>query len=199
MGLQAVPPGFQQLLLQAEHLGVLLRFCVVIAQEMQYAVHGEQLKFRLRAVPGRLCLLGRDLRAEHNVAEQAGVGGRLLAPAGLRRPELVHRERQHVRRARLPHPALVQLGHRLLIDNEHGQLRQRVDPQLIQRVPGHRGEPGLVDLHAGLIRDIDAHLRLVFLWLVCWPLCAASCFSYASTIFPTSRCLTTSWLVSLAK
>jgi hypothetical protein len=163
MGLQAVPPGFQQLLLQAEHLGVLLRFCVVIAQEMQYAVHGEQLKFRLRAVPGRLCLLGRDLRAEHNVAEQAGVGGRLLAPAGLRRPELVHRERQHVRRARLPHPPLVQLGHRLLIDNEHGQLRQRVDPQLIQRVPGHRGEPGLVNLHAGLIRDIDAHRRLVFL------------------------------------
>ena len=140
-----------------------LRFCVVIAEEMEDAVHGEQLKLCLRAVPGRPRLLGRDLRAQHHIAEQARVGGRLLAPAGLRRPELVHRERQHIRRARLPHPALVQLGHRLLVDNEHGKLRQRVDPQLIQRVPGHRGEPGLVDLHAGLIRDIDAHLRLAFL------------------------------------
>jgi hypothetical protein len=183
---------------------VFLRFGVVIPEEMQHTVHGEQLKLRLRAVPGCPRLLRRDLRAQHHVAEQARVGGWLLAPAGLRRTELVHRERQHVRRARLPHPALVQLGHRLLVNDEHGQLRQRVNPQLIQRVPGHRGEPGLVDLHAGLIRDIDAHLRLLFLWLVCWPLAlfissAASCFSYASTIFPTSRCLTTSWLVSLAK
>jgi hypothetical protein len=178
---------------------VFLRLGVVVAEQVKDPVHGQQLELRLGAVPRRPRLRRRYLRAEHHVTEQAGVRGRLLPAAGLRRAQLVHRERQHIGRAWLPHPALVQLGHRLLVDDQHGQLRQWMDPQLIQRVPGHRGESGLVDLHAGLIRDIDAHLRLVFLWLVCWPLCAASCFSYASTIFPTSRCLTTSWLVSLAK
>jgi hypothetical protein len=182
---------------------VLLRLGVVIAEQVQHPVDGEQLKLGLGAVPGRSRLGCRDLRAEHHITEQARVSGRLLAPARLGRAELVHRERQHIGRARLPHPALVQLGHRLLVDDQHGQLRQRVDPQLIQREPGHRGEPGLVDLHTGLIRDIDAHLRLVFLCCVV-PLAlfistVASCFSYASTIFPTSRCLTTSWLVNLAK
>jgi hypothetical protein len=111
-------------------------------------------------------LFGGDLRAEHNVTEQAGVGG-FLSGSRLRRPQLVHRERQHVGRTRLAHPALVQLGHGGLVHQQYGQLSERVDAHPVQREPGHRGDPGLVDLDAGLVGDIDAHLRLGALLSVC--------------------------------
>jgi hypothetical protein len=127
---------------------VLVRFRVVVTKQVQDPVHRQQLKLILRAVPGLGGLFGGDLRAEHDIAEQARVGGFVARGTGLRRPQLVHRERQHVGRTRLPHPPLVQFGHRGLVDQQHGQLGERVDTHPVQREPGHRGEPRLVHVNA---------------------------------------------------
>ncbi len=102
---------------------------VVIAEQVQDPVYRQQLEFVLRAVPGLGGLFGGDFRAEHHVTEQTGVGG-LLAGSRLRRPQLVHRERQHVGRTGLAHPPLVQFGHGLLVDQQHGQLGERVDVRI---------------------------------------------------------------------
>jgi hypothetical protein len=182
---------------------VLLRLGVVVAEYVQHAVHAQQVKLGLRAVLGLGCLRGCDLRAEHHVAEQAGIGAGIRTGARLRWPQFVHREREHVGGTRLPHPSLMQLGHRRLVHQQHGELGQRVDAKLVEREPGHGGEPGLVHVHTRLVRYVYGHFRLP----VPVPLArgspvlgfTASYRSYASTIFPTSRCLTTSWLVSRAK
>ena len=163
---------------------------MIVAEQVQDPVHRQQLELVLRAVAGLGGLFGGDLGAEHYVTKQPRVGG-FLAGARLRWPQLVHREGQHVGRAWLAHPALVQLGHGALVDQQHGQFGERVNAHLVEREPGHRGEPGLVHVDAGLVGDIDAHLRLGALLSECRPF-IASYFSYASTIFPTSRCLTTS-------
>jgi len=57
----------------------------------------------------------------------------------VRRPELIHREGQHVGRSRLTHPPLVQFCHGALVDEQHRELGQRVNPQLVEREPGDRG------------------------------------------------------------
>ena len=75
------------------------------------------------AVPGLARLLGGDLRAEHHVAEQRRVGGGSSSPAAGVGPQLVHGEGQHVGRARLAHPLLVQLGHRRLVDHQRSTAR----------------------------------------------------------------------------
>jgi hypothetical protein len=134
--------------LQAEHHRVFVRFGVVVAEQVQDAVHAQQRQLVLGLVAGPFRLFGGDLRAEHHVAEQARIGARLLPGARLGRPELIHREREHVGGAGLAHPAFVQLGHRAFVDEQHGQFGQRVDAQLIQREPGDRGESGLVNLDA---------------------------------------------------
>lgn len=180
---------------------------MVVAEKVQHAVHAQQIKLGLRAVPGLGRLRGGDLRAEHHVAEQARVGAGVRAGARLRRPQFVHRKREHVGGTRLPHPPLMQLGHRGLVHQQHGELGQRVDAELVEREPGHRGEPGLRHVHTRLVRYIYGHFRLPAPVPVPVPLArgspvlgfTASYRSYASTIFPTSRCLTTSWLVSRAK
>jgi hypothetical protein len=134
--------------LQAEHDRVFVRFRVVVAEQVQDAVHAQQRQLVLGFVAGPLRLFGGDLRAEHHVAEQARIGARFIPGARLRRPELVHREREHIGRARLAHPAFVQLGHRAFVDEQHRQFGERVDTQLIQREPGDRGESGFIDLDA---------------------------------------------------
>jgi hypothetical protein len=121
---------------------------MVVAEQVQDSVHRQQLKLILRAVPGLGGLFGGDLRAEHDVAEQTRVGSFVARRTRLRRPQLVHRERQHVGRARLPHPAFVQLSHGGLVHQQDGQLGERMDAHPVQREPGHRGEPGLVHVNA---------------------------------------------------
>ena len=160
----AGPPRAQQPVLQAEHLGALVGLRVVVAEQVQDAVHGEQFQLVLGAVAGVAGLNRRDLRAQHHVPEQAGIGAGFLRarpagvdPAEVRRPQLVHREREDVGRARLAHPALVQLGHGLLVHHQHGELGQGMDAHLVQHVAGDRGQCDLVDLHAGLVGDINTH------------------------------------------
>ena len=80
-----------------------------------------------------------------------------VGAARLGRPELVHREREHIGRAFLAHPPDVQLGHGRLVDEQHGQLGQRVHPHLVENVPGQPGESCLVDLDSRLVGYLDAH------------------------------------------
>jgi hypothetical protein len=105
--------------LQAEHGLVLVRFRVVVTEQVQDPVYRKQLKLVLCAVTGLGGLLRRDLGTEHHVTEQAWVRG-FLAGSWLRRPQLVHGEREHVGRTGLSHPPLVQLAHGRLVDQQDG-------------------------------------------------------------------------------
>src|SRR5262245_30633359 len=117
-------PRREQPVLQSEHRRVLLRVAVVVAEQVQDAVRAQQIDFLAYGVPGAPSLDRRHLRAEHHVAEQPGnsilVGTAVLGwrPTGLRRAQFVHREREHVRRALLAHPAHVQFGHGRLIHQQ---------------------------------------------------------------------------------
>ena len=160
----AGPPGGEQPVLEPEHVRALLRLRVVVAEQVQDAVHGEQFQLVLGAVPRTAGLHRRNLRAEHHVTEQAGVGAWLLGagaadvgPAQVRRPQLVHGEGQHIGRPRLTHPAFVQLGHGFLVHQQHRKLRERVDAQLVQDVAGDRGQRDFIHPHTGLVGDVNAH------------------------------------------
>ncbi len=97
----ALPLG-EQPGLEAEHLAVLLGLGVVVAEQVQDPVHGQQVDLvgggvvGLAGLAGLLGLPLGDRVAQHQVAEHALLG--LLADqAGA---QLVHREGQHVGRAR---------------------------------------------------------------------------------------------------
>src|SRR5438034_1431155 len=85
-----LPPG-QQPFLEPEHLALLLRFGVVVPEQVQYPVDGEQVQFVGGGVAGGGRLLRRHARREHDVAEQRRFPARRLT-----RPvvdaALVHRE-----------------------------------------------------------------------------------------------------------
>ena len=107
-------PLQQQPALHAEHLAVLVGRGVVVAEQVQDPVHGEQIDLVGRAVAGRRRLLRRDLGADRDVTEIAG--HRVVVGLGGTGGELVHGERQHVGGAGLAHPLLVQHGHRVGVD-----------------------------------------------------------------------------------
>src|SRR5690606_13206543 len=119
----SAPPS-QELVLETEHLLVLLRLRVVVAEQVEDAVHGEQLDLGQGPVPRRHALLLRHRGAEDEVAQDAFL--RLLVD--LARAQLVHREGQHVGGALLLHPLLVEPGDGLLVDRLDAQLRLGVDP-----------------------------------------------------------------------
>ena len=96
-------------LLQPEHLLLLVRLGVVVAQQVQHAMDRQEGEFVVERMSGLLRLAGGELRAQHDVAEHRRAGlGRVGAAAWL---ELVHREAHHVGRARQVHPPHVQVGH----------------------------------------------------------------------------------------
>ena len=152
------PPALEQLLLQPEHLPLLLGLRVVVAEQVQDAVGGEQLQLVVDGVAGG----GAPARrrppgtARRRRAAPAPGPGRRAGPVS----QLVHREGEHVGRARLAHPPLVQLGHVSPSTQQHRQLGQRVDPHLVEHVPGDRGQRRLVDVDPGLVGDLDGHGQL---------------------------------------
>jgi hypothetical protein len=156
-------PGGQQPVLQAEHGRMLVRLGVVIPEQVQDAVRAQQVELVLHAVIPLPGLHDRHLGAQHHVTEQ-GLADILvravlrLAAAGRRRAQLVHGEGKHVGRPGLPQPALMQVGHGRLVHQQHGELGQRMHPHTVQHVPGQGGQPGLVDRHARLVGDLDAHV-----------------------------------------
>ena len=87
-----VRPGAKNLVLQAEHLGLLRRLGVVEAEQVQQPVHQQVLRLLCRAPTVLAGLPLRHRRAEHDVTEEAL--RRLLVV--IRRAQLIHRERQHV-------------------------------------------------------------------------------------------------------
>ena len=96
--------------LQGEHLLLLVGLGVVVAEQVQHPVHGQQRELVPERMSGRLSLFGGELRAQHDVAEHGRAGlGRVGTAAGL---QLVHREAHHVGGAGQVHPAHVQIGHR---------------------------------------------------------------------------------------
>src|SRR5688572_673097 len=64
-------PLLEQLALQAEHHRVLLRLGVVVAEEVQDAVDGEEVDLGLTPVPGLLPLPLRHRGCQHEVTEHA--------------------------------------------------------------------------------------------------------------------------------
>src|SRR5450755_3772186 len=104
-------PGREQLVLQAEHRGVLVRLSVVIPEQVQDAVRAEQFELVTQRMLRLAGLVGGDVGTEHDVAEQAGRRRRFPAralvdpgtAAGGRRSQLIHGEGQHVGRARFAH------------------------------------------------------------------------------------------------
>src|SRR5215207_8870681 len=149
-------PGLQQATLQAEHLPLLLGLGVVVPEQMQDAMDGEQVQLVLGPVPGGAGLPLGHHRAEHHVAEERRLGLVLDTRAAVDL-QLVHGEGEHIGRAGLAHPAVVQLGHVLGVDQQQRQLGHRVDAHLVERVPGDRQDLRLVDGEAGLVRDLDRH------------------------------------------
>jgi hypothetical protein len=137
---------------------------MVVSEQVEETVHAQQLQLLLGAV-ARVAGLGRGhLRAQDHVAQQARIGPGLLGarPAGVdpgqvRRPQLVHGEGQDIGRARLPHPALVQLGHGLLVHQQDGQLRQGMNTHLVKDVARDRHQGDLVGPDARLVGDVNAH------------------------------------------
>src|SRR6187455_2374599 len=68
-----VPGGLplrEQRVLQAEHLAFLLGLAVVVPEQVQHAVHGEQRQLVPEAVACLAGLGGGERRTEHDVAEQ---------------------------------------------------------------------------------------------------------------------------------
>src|SRR5690242_3180305 len=66
--------GQQQLPLELEHLALLLGFRVVVAEQVQDPVRGQQQELLLGRVTGVGSLLGRHRRTEHDVAEHTLLG-----------------------------------------------------------------------------------------------------------------------------
>src|SRR6266704_5024056 len=73
-----LPPG-QQPRLEPEHLALLLGFRVVVPEQVQDPVDGEQVQLVGGGVAGGGRLLGRHARREHDVAEQRRLDARGLA------------------------------------------------------------------------------------------------------------------------
>ena len=69
--------GQQEAALEVEHLLLLLGLGVVVAQEVEDAVDGEQEHLLDGGVAGGQGLLGGDLRAQDDVAQGPGGGGRV--------------------------------------------------------------------------------------------------------------------------
>ena len=100
-------------------------------------------------------LLG-DRGTQHDVAEQRRRGVGALDVVALV-VQLVHREREDVRRAGLVHEVHVQRRHRVDVDEPDRQLDQRVDPHVVEHEPREPLEFDDVDVDARLVGDLDAH------------------------------------------
>ena len=147
--------------LQREHLAFLGGFGVVVTEQVQHAVHGEQVQLVEQAVPGLLGLVAGERRAQHDVTEQGGarVGGIRAA----RRVQFVHREGHHVGGAFQVHPPFMQVRHDVEVDEQYGQLGQRAYAHPVQREAGGGDDRGLVDADTRFIGDLDTHALTVSL------------------------------------
>jgi hypothetical protein len=143
----------QQFALQAEHFCLLLGFGVVIAEQVEDSVRGQQQHLVLGGVPGTPGLDLGHLRADRDVAKHP-LRRRLVRGA---RGQLVHGHGQHVGGSGLIHQFDVQLLHGRLVHEQDGQFRLRVDVQLFEDEARQCHQAGLVHLDAGFVVNFDAH------------------------------------------
>lgn len=115
---------------------------MIESQEVEQPVRGEQDELVHQSVVGGLGLRLGHLRAQHDVAEQAGSGRPVLGP----RAQLVHREAEDVSGTRLVHPLHVKSLHGALVDEDDRHLGVRADVQLREVVVGQPLQHGLVDV-----------------------------------------------------
>ena len=125
---------------------------MVVAEQVEDAVNGEQHHLLHGAVTCRGRLLGRDPGAYDEVAEHALHRG--LAVAG---PQLVHREAHHVGRAFQRHPPLMQLGYGIGIHEQDGQIGLGTHAHLVHHPQAQVGERLCVDVPDGLVGHFHAH------------------------------------------
>ena len=120
--------------LRREHLLLLGRLAVVVAEQVQHAVRAEQVQLVLGAVTCRRRLRPGDVRAEHDVTEQRRRRVLVVVAVVATVVQLVHREGEYVGRSRLVHEVLVQRRHRRYVDQPDRQLHQRVHAHLVEHV-----------------------------------------------------------------
>ena len=196
--LQLLEPGHQLPLPALHHRGLVV-LLMVEAEEMEHAVDHEQghLVVEGDEVLRRLAL--RDLGADDDVAHEDGgvgrLGGRARAPAALvglaatLDQLVVHGEGEHVGRSLTAEEPLVEVGHGLLVDEEHGQLGVAPHALLLEHHAGQAHPAERVDLDLGLlVGDKDLH-----------GLHHLSCCLVGVTMSCTILCRTTSELVRSTK
>src|SRR5215210_4441874 len=142
--LDVVEP-LEQLALALPHRLGLLVLGMVVVQQMQYAVHDEQRELVIERPAAAVGLAFRHLRAHDHVTEHArrlsGLGWRAWpAPALIRltatgRDVLVHGEREHIRGPAAAEEPLVEIGDRLLVDEDDRQLRVLRHALLVEHHP----------------------------------------------------------------
>ncbi len=93
--------------LEAEHLRLILGLGMVVTQQVQDSVRQQDAQLMLGAVACRLRLLQQPPAGHSTTSPSTPVHRR---PTGLAGPQLVHRERHHVRRPGLVEPLVVQNG-----------------------------------------------------------------------------------------
>src|SRR5687768_6138637 len=101
------------------------------------------------------CLPVCHRRAQHDVAEQTY--RRLLAVGWW--AQFIHRKAQHVGGSCLAEIFLVVRAHRAFVHQQDRELRQGMDPELVESERGKPDQSRIVNLDAGLVADVDAHIR----------------------------------------
>ena len=122
------------------------RVGVIVSEQMQDAVDAQQFDLVLGACPCTCACLAAICGHSTTSPSRPGTGSGFVPASHRARathmwwPQLVHGEREHVSRTWLAHPPLMQVGHRVLVDQQHGQFGEGMDAQPVERMPGQSRE-----------------------------------------------------------
>ncbi len=146
---------------------LLVRLLVVVAEQVQHAVDGEELQLLVHGVLGRRaaspCCLATSGHSTMSPSSPCG-GSSSSLPGG--RSSSIGKD-MHVGGPRQVHPLDVQLLHGVGVHDDHRQLGQRVDAHPLERVAGDVEDRLLVDLPSGLVVDVDRHGAVSFTFCRC--------------------------------
>ena len=139
-------------------VSVLIGLGVVVAEQMQYSVHGQQGQLVAEAVAGGGGLVGGELRTQHDVAQHLWTGlGSIGAAAGF---EFVHRKAHHVGGTGQVHPPHVQIGHRVGVQQHHRQFSTRVDLHLGDDEASDADQLVFGYIQTRFVGNLDSHPHL---------------------------------------
>ena len=121
---------------------------MIVAQQMQTAVHRQQRQLMAQAMARLSGLPVRKIRAQHNIAQHRRPWiWRIRTP----RPgcQLIHGETHHIRRPLQIQPTNMEIRNGIQIHNVNGQLRIRVHIHTLQGKGRHINQSFLVHAHIG--------------------------------------------------